>query len=89
MLSAATMTSMVSNGRMTQQKANEVINAQQLEVKEQVIRGQFDRDLNNESIPEAQRFQNAYSKLDDMAGKVPKGWTPDEWDRFISSQQGI
>lgn len=29
----------------------------------------------------------AFDRLDEMAGEIPKGFTPDEWDSFIASEQ--
>lgn len=56
------------------------------------------RDLEREATEQGFRFQldtvsdvegidAGFDRLEEMSNKVPKGWTPDEWDGFIKSAQ--
>lgn len=72
--------SMVLSGDISQAKADELINGKQKEVYLQAQKKElFD-------IAD-QNMQEAYDALDDIAGKVPENFSPDEWDSFISSAQ--
>lgn len=42
---------------------------------------------NFESLADSQGFEAAYSELDRIAGKPPKGWSVDEWQKYVKSQQ--
>jgi ribosomal protein S20 len=64
-----------------QDQADEAFGRLQREAIEQENRFNF------ENIAETQGFPAAYRALDDIAGKPPKGWSPDEWKAYITDQQ--
>lgn len=49
------------------------------ETQEQLFRREFDQ-LSDQSIPAA------LDMIEEKRDKVPKGWTPDEWDTYLTSQ---
>jgi len=69
----------VEAGFMTQAESNESFKSLQREAIEQENKGKFD------TLAETEGFEAAFEKLDEISSKVPKGWTPDQWDTVVSS----
>lgn len=42
-----------------------------------------------EDISDTQGLDAAFDELDKRAKKVPRGWTPDEWDSYTQDQQAV
>jgi len=66
---------------MTQEEANEAFKGLQREAIEQENKGKF------EDLAESEGFEAAFEELDRISTAVPKGWTPDQWDKYIIDQQ--
>ena len=86
MLSFVSLDNMVKSGAITSAQATETKTAQTREVKEQTRRREFDQIFASDN-PIVEQFTEAYQHLEDIAAKVPRGWTPDQWDSFIGSQE--
>lgn len=71
----------VEAGFMTQAESNDSFKSLQREAIEQENKGKFD------TLAETEGFEAAFEKLDEISSKVPKGWTPDQWDKYIVDQQ--
>lgn len=76
----------VAAGDMTSAQALAFKEKHRLEVKEQTLKHGFDQLFENNK-PVEEQFHDAYEHLKSIAGEAPKGWTNDEWDRFIDGQQ--
>ena len=63
--------------------------AQVTDSKRQVKNGLYENKVTGEldKIAESDGVSAAFSRLDELQGKVPKGYDPAEWDAFISSSQ--
>ena len=63
--------------------------AQLQEEKRKVKNGLYENRLSGEldKLADEEGVSAAYAKLDDLQGKVPKGYDPAEWDAFIQSAQ--
>jgi len=72
---------MVEGGDLASDRAAVMKREIERESAEQSFRHEFDNTINNEGTTEA------FKQLDEASKKVPKGWTPDEWDTFIASEQ--
>jgi hypothetical protein len=78
----ANIDGMVKSGDMESSKAAEAKRELEREATEQGFRFKY------ESIAEGEDgIKKALTKIDEDRKKIPKGWTPDEWDSFISSAQ--
>lgn len=78
--SMAMIDSAVEGGFITSQQASEKKIEIQKEVGEQQFRGAVD-------IASDESIATGAEKIDELSSKIPKGWSPDEWDTFISSEQ--
>ena len=78
---AAHIDSQVERGRISPQQAARQKRELEREATEQGFRFQLDATAESQGIDAAQQ------QLDTLAKTVPKGWTPDEWDTFITSAQ--
>ena len=72
---------MVEAGELSTGKAAVLKREQERESSEQGLRLRFDEIANDEGI------EVAFQELEAAASKPQKGWTPDEWDSFIASEQ--
>lgn len=71
----------VTAGFMSKQEGEAKFRELNREATEQSIRNEFD------GIIDSQGFDAAFDELDKRSKKVPRGWTPDEWDAFIADEQ--
>ena len=71
----------VTAGFMSKEEGETAFRELNREATEQSIRNEFD------GIIESQGFDAAFDELDKRSKRVPKGWTPDEWDAFIADEQ--
>jgi hypothetical protein len=69
----------VDSGFLSIGQAREQRREIEREATEQTLRREFDI-KSDESLPEA------FELIDKKRKKVPRGWTPDEWDRYLTSQ---
>ena len=76
-----TIDSMVDSDDLSVDKAGSMKREIEREAAEQSIRKTFD------DIVDADGFQEAFDELEGKSKKIPRGWTPDEWDDFIADQQ--
>lgn len=76
-----TIDGLVESGDLKADKAANVKREINREMTEQVSRKKFDDIIEKEGPLEAEK------ELNKIRGKAPKGWTPDEWDSYINSQQ--
>lgn len=72
---------LVESGDLMADKAANVKREINREMTEQGMRKGFDDLVVNEGL------EAAFIELDSMSNNVKKGWTPDEWDTFIASEQ--
>lgn len=72
---------MVEAGDIGADKSATIKREIEREASEQSFRLKFD------GIAEEQGVAAAFDELDKLTSKPAKGWTPDEWDSFVSSQQ--
>jgi len=72
---------MVEAGDMAVDKAVNLKREIEREASEQSIRLEFD------SLADSEGIAKAFEQLESISNKPAKGWTPDEWDSFIGSQQ--
>lgn len=73
--------SMVEAGDLLTDKAASMKREIERESTEQKLRGEFD------TVIDADGPAVALEQLDELSNKIPKGWTPDEWDTFIKSER--
>lgn len=78
---SSTIDGMVLAGDITLDKGNKLKREIERESSEQSLRLQFD------GVAEAEGIEKAFERLEGISNKPAKGWTPDEWDSFIGSQQ--
>lgn len=72
---------MVETGDMRSDKAAILKREIERESSEQVLRKGFD------DLASSEGLEAAFNELESISNKPAKGWTPDEWDQFISSEQ--
>jgi len=72
---------MLEAGDIRADKAANLKREIEREASEQGLRLQFD------GIAESEGIDAAFNKLDELSSKPAKGWTNDEWDSFVGSQQ--
>ncbi len=72
---------MVEAGDLSVDRASVMKREINREMTEQTKRKEFDDIITKDG------FEVAFTKLEEDSKKVPKGWTPDEWDTYTSSQQ--
>lgn len=72
---------MVEAGDILTDRASIMKREIEREASEQGLRLQFDDLANTEGI------DKAFESLESISNKPQKGWTPDEWDTFITSEQ--
>lgn len=78
---AATIDSIVNRTDLApEQKAESIREAQRLE-RESSIGGQLAR------VTDEKGIQAGYDALDEIADSPPKGFTPEEWNKFVSAEQ--
>lgn len=73
--------SMVESGDLLPDRAATMKREIERESTEQKIRGEFDATIDTDGAGAA------LEQLDEITNKIPKGWTPDEWDTFIKSER--
>lgn len=76
-----TIDGMVAAGELKSDRAATLKREINREASEQTNRKKFDDLIKKEGALEAEK------ELNKIKGKPPKGWTPDEWDTYTSSQQ--
>ncbi|MFB3100418.1 MAG: hypothetical protein ACE1ZM_03125, partial [Gammaproteobacteria bacterium] len=72
---------MVESGDLLPERASIMKREIEREASEQGLRLQFDE------LAESEGLDKAFEQLENISNKPQKGWTPDEWDSFISSEQ--
>lgn len=72
---------LVESGGLSADRAANMKREIERESTEQTLRGQFDTTVETDG-PEA-----ALEQLNQIENKIPKGWTPDEWDTFVKSEK--
>lgn len=77
----STIDSLLESGDISKDKAVSLKRDIERESSEQVKRKEYD------DIIESEGFSAAFEQLKKDSKKVPKGWTPDEWDSFTASAQ--
>ncbi|NRA79844.1 MAG: hypothetical protein HRU18_16690 [Pseudoalteromonas sp.] len=76
-----TIDGMVESGDLAPAKASVMKREIERESAEQTFRAKFD------TVTESEGAAVALEQLDSVANKIPKGWTPDEWDTFVKSER--
>lgn len=76
-----TIDGLVASGDLKADKAANVKREINREMTEQVSRKKFSDIIEKDGALKAEK------ELNKIKGKAPKGWTPDEWDSYTSSQQ--
>jgi polyhydroxyalkanoate synthesis regulator phasin len=72
---------MVEAGDLLPDRAATMKREIERESTEQKIRGEFD------TVVDTEGPAVALDQLEEISNKIPKGWTPDEWDTFIKSER--
>ena len=72
----ASLNSLVETGDMLEADADAIRHKETKKIASQVFLGQIDNAA-DQSIAEG------FAKLDEMAGEIPDGWTPDEWNSLV------
>lgn len=72
---------MLEAGDILPDRASDMKREIEREASEQGFRLKFD------GLAEAEGIEKAFEELERISNKPAKGWTPDEWDSFVTSEQ--